>query len=91
MLTRPKFKPHLHLSVVPDEGVFVLSGPSQALLRGRLYELVAPRVDGRTADMICDELADEASAAEVYYTLAKLEKKGFLSEADDTLPMHDAA
>ncbi|HUY33491.1 MAG TPA: TOMM precursor leader peptide-binding protein [Pirellulales bacterium] len=91
MLTRPRFKPHLQVALVPDEGVFVLSGAKHALLRGRLYELVAPRVDGRSADAICDELAEHASAAEVYYTLAQLERKGFLAETDDTLAADDAA
>ncbi len=91
MLARPRFKPHLHLAVVPHEGIFVLCGARQTLLRGRLYELVAPRVDGRSADEICDQLAPEASAAEVYYTLAQLEKKGYLAEADENLPLSESA
>ncbi|HVC94485.1 MAG TPA: TOMM precursor leader peptide-binding protein [Pirellulales bacterium] len=90
MLNRPSFKPHLHLATVPEEGVFVLSGTKQALLRGRLYQLVTPLVDGRSADEICDRLGEQASAAEVYYTLSQLERKGFLAEAFDTAPA-DAA
>ncbi|HEY3963894.1 MAG TPA: TOMM precursor leader peptide-binding protein [Planctomycetaceae bacterium] len=91
MFTRPRFKPHLRLAVVPDEGVFVLSGAKQVLLRGRLYSLVAPLMDGKTPDEICTELADEVSAAEVFYTLGQLEHKGFLAEAQETLPPADAA
>jgi bacteriocin biosynthesis cyclodehydratase domain-containing protein len=91
MLNRPRFKPHLHVATVPDEGVFVLSGAKQALLRGRLYQLVTPFVDGRSADEICDQLAERASAAEVYYTLSQLERKGFLTEADDNTLTADAA
>ena len=91
MFARPRFKPHLHLAVVPHEGIFVLCGARQTLLRGRLYELIAPHVDGRSADEICDQLAPEASAAEVYFTLAQLEKKGYLGEADETLPLPDSA
>ncbi|HEV3021173.1 MAG TPA: TOMM precursor leader peptide-binding protein, partial [Pirellulales bacterium] len=90
MLNRPRFKPHLHVTAVPDEGVFVLSGTTQALLRGRLYELVAPHIDGCAADEICDRLAQQASAAQVYYTLAQLEKRGYLAEAADT-PFDDEA
>jgi bacteriocin biosynthesis cyclodehydratase domain-containing protein len=86
MLTRPRFKPHLQLTTIPDEGVFVLAGSQQTLLRGRLYELIVPYVDGRPSDDICDQLADRASPAEVYFTLAQLEKKGFLAAADDSLP-----
>src|SRR5215469_2416564 len=91
MLTRPRFQPHLRVAVVPDEGIFVLSGTKETLLRGRLYELVAPHVDGRTPDEICDLLAQRVSAAEVYYTLGQLEKRGYLAEADDGLPGQSAA
>ena len=91
MLTRPRFQPHLRVAVVPQEGVFVLSGTKETLLRGRLYELVAPHVDGRAAEDICDLLAQQASPAEVYYTLTQLEKKGYLAEVDDALPAAEAA
>jgi ribosomal protein S12 methylthiotransferase accessory factor len=90
MLIRPRFKPHLQLATVPEEGIFVLSGGREALLRGRLYQLVAPHVDGSPADEICDRLAGQASAAEVYFTLGQLEKKGYLAEADETLAPDDA-
>lgn len=89
MLTRPRFQPHLRVAVVPEEGVFVLSGAKETVLRGRLYELIAPHVDGRAPEEICDLLAQQASPAEVYYTLAQLEKKGYLADDDDALP--DAA
>ena len=91
MLIRPIFKPHLDLAIVPDEGVFLLSGSKQVVLRGRLYELVAPLVGRRTAEEICDRLAGHASPAEVYFTLAELEKKGCLTEADEKLPQGDSA
>ncbi|MGE5195413.1 MAG: TOMM precursor leader peptide-binding protein [Deltaproteobacteria bacterium] len=91
MLTRPRFKSHLQPAAVPDEGVFVLSGTKHVLLQGRLYELVAPHIDGRPADEICDRLAADATAAEVYFTLAQLERMGFLDEADDAPPAVDAA
>lgn len=91
MLTRPSFKPHLRLAVVPDEGVFVLSGAKQIVLRGRLYSLVAPQIDGKTPDQICTHLAPQASPAEIYYTLGQLEKKGFLTDAEESLAANDAA
>ncbi len=91
MLTRPRFKPHLQLATVPDEGIFVLAGSKHTLLRGRLYELVTPHLDGRSADEICDCLADQASPAEVYFTLGQLQKKGFLVESADALSEPDFA
>jgi ribosomal protein S12 methylthiotransferase accessory factor len=91
MLNRPRFRPHFHVEVVPGEGVFLLSGARQTLLRGRLYELVAPWLDGRPADDVCDRLQDRASPAEVYFTLAQLERKDYLCEEEDALPAGQAA
>ncbi len=91
MLTRPIFKPHLDVAIVPGDGVFLLSGSKQTVLRGRLYELVAPQVDGSTADEICDRLAANASPAEVYFTLAQFEKKDCLAESDRALSREDSA
>ena len=56
MLNRPRFRPHFHVEVVPGEGVFLLSDSRQTLLRGRVYELVAPWLDGRPAVNVCNRL-----------------------------------
>jgi aspartate beta-hydroxylase len=82
MLDRPCFKPHLAVQTVRDEGVVVTSGTGQTVLRGRLYELVAPWLDGRPTTEICQRLRSRAGSAAVLYTLAQLEKRGFLTEAD---------
>jgi ribosomal protein S12 methylthiotransferase accessory factor len=91
MLNRPRFRPHLHVEVVPDEGVLLLSDARQTLLRGRLYELVSPWLDGRTAEEVCRQLRGEASPAAVYYALAQLERKDYLCEQEDALPDGQAA
>jgi ribosomal protein S12 methylthiotransferase accessory factor len=91
MLNRPRFRPHFHVEVTPGEGVFLLSGSKQALLRGRLYELVAPWLDGRTSDEVCQQLRGTASPAEVFYALAQLEGKDYLCEGGDELPGEQAA
>lgn len=91
MLTRPMFRPHLHVQIIPGEGVFVLSGSGQSLLRGRLYELVAPHIIGNSIDDICDNLQDSVSPAEVFYALNQLELKKYLCEADTGLPDEQAA
>src|SRR5437667_20622 len=52
-------------------------------LRGRFSQLVAPLIDGkRSADEIAEQLEDRLSAAEVYYTLRHLEKKGYIGESN---------
>jgi ribosomal protein S12 methylthiotransferase accessory factor len=91
MLNRPRFRPHFHVEVVPGEGVFLLSGSKQTLLRGQLYELVAPCLDGRTAGAVCHHLRDLASPASVFYALTQLERKDYLCEETDTLPAGQAA
>jgi ribosomal protein S12 methylthiotransferase accessory factor len=91
MLDRPRFRPHLHVEVVPGEGVFLLSDSRQTLLRGRLYELVAQSLDGQSAADVCQRLQGKASPAEVYYTLAQLERKGYLCEEDKILTAGQAA
>jgi ribosomal protein S12 methylthiotransferase accessory factor len=92
MLKAPRFKPHLRVEVVPGEGAFVVSGTQQTLLKGCLYELVVPWVgDGRTPDDLCDQLRDRASAAEVYFVLGQLERKGYLCEQAGALPDEEAA
>src|SRR4051812_2430407 len=91
MLNRPRFRPHLHVEVVPGEGVFLVSDARQSLLRGRLYELLAVRLDGRAADDVCERLRAEASPAEVYYALTQLERKDYLCEEEPALPAGQAA
>jgi ribosomal protein S12 methylthiotransferase accessory factor len=91
MLHRPQFKPHFHAEIVEGKGVFLLSEQAQFVLRGRLHELVAPWLDGRhSLTAIVEHLRDQASAAELYYTVAQLEQKGYLAESQ-TLPAGEAA
>ena len=92
MLNRPRFQPHLRVEVVPGEGAFVLSGTQQTLLKGRLYELVVPRVGGGLSpDELCDRLQDQAAPAEVFFVLGQLERRGYLCEEGDALPADEAA
>jgi oxazoline/thiazoline synthase len=91
MLKRPRFRPHFHVEVVPGEGVLLLSDTKQSLLRGRLFERVAPWLDGRTADDVCEQLRGEASPAEVYYALTQLERKDYLCEEEPAIPAGLAA
>jgi ribosomal protein S12 methylthiotransferase accessory factor len=91
MLSRPRFRPHFHVGVVPGEGVVLLSDTRHSLLRGRLYELVVPWLDGRTAGDVCERLRAEASPAEVYYALMQLERKDYLCEEEPGLPAAQAA
>ena len=91
MFRRPHFKPHLRVEVVPGEGVFLVCERHQVVLQGRLYELVAPCLDGRPVEAICERLRGQATPAQVFYTLARLEKREYLTEATDARPADEQA
>ena len=90
MLRRPRFKPHLRVEIVPGEGVFLLSERSQKVLQGRLYELIAPCLDGRPLEEVSAQLRGRISVAQLYYTLGRLEQKGYLAESDDSVSPGEA-
>jgi oxazoline/thiazoline synthase len=91
MIHRPRFKPHLRVEVVPGDGVFLLTERHQTVLQGRLYELVAPCLDGSPTELVCARLHGKVAPAEVFYTLAQLEKRGHLCEADAVRPASELA
>jgi ribosomal protein S12 methylthiotransferase accessory factor len=92
MISRPRFGPHWRVEIVSGEGVFLLSGGRQTLLRGRVYEQIAPWLDGRaTAEDVCARLREQISPAEVYFALGQLEQKGYLCDGDGGLPPGQAA
>ena len=100
MLKKPKFKSCFRIEIVDPETVFILSERNSFVLRGLLYKLLAPLLDGnRTVDEIVEEvtpqLVSEAASlpefisanANVYHGLMLLEQKGYIVESDDELPV----
>ncbi len=80
---RPLLRPHLKLEVVEGHGAFILSGSGQIVLRGRLYELVTPLLDGRPVEDVCYQLRSLVEPAKVFYTINKLEQRGLIYDATD--------
>ncbi|MCU0518728.1 MAG: TOMM precursor leader peptide-binding protein [Oscillatoria sp. Prado101] len=92
MLHPPKFKSCYRVEIVDSVGVFLLSELDSYVLKGRTYERIAPLIDGcRTADEIVDRLQPEISAAEAYYALMQMERKGYIVEDSGELPLEIAA
>ena len=88
----PDFKAHLCTEVIAGEGVLVLSEGGARALHGKLYELLAPLIDGkRSVDAIVDALAGQVDAAKVYYALSLLEKNGHITEGTPEIPPANAA
>jgi hypothetical protein len=62
MIESPVFKPHLTPVVIPDEGVLLLSEDGVRALHGKLYERLAPLIDGmRGTDALVAALAAEST------------------------------
>ncbi|HEY2573905.1 MAG TPA: TOMM precursor leader peptide-binding protein, partial [Verrucomicrobiaceae bacterium] len=92
MIKRPVFKAHLHVELIPGEGVLILSEYFTKALRGDAYEKIIPLIDGRhEAGEIVDALESQVNAAEVYYALRVMENQGYLTEADPSIPAAVAA
>ena len=92
MISIPVFKAHLHVEVIPGEGVLILSEEAARALYGGAYEKIVPLMDGqRRTDEIVDALAGQVDAARVYYVLNGLESKGYLTEATPDIPASVAA
>jgi oxazoline/thiazoline synthase len=91
MFRRPQFKQQLRVEVVPGDGVFVMSELQQDVLQGSLYELIAPCLDGRPIEDVCARLSGQTTPAHIFYTLAQLEKRGYLVEACDARPVAESA
>lgn len=88
------FKSCFHVEIVESVGIFLLAEVESDyhLLTGRTYELLAPLIDGcHTIDEITNRLQGQISAAEVYYALMLMQKKGYIIEKDDELPSEIAA
>ncbi len=92
MLNKPKFKEHFHVEIAPPKHLFLLSENKHFTLSGRLYVLLASLIDGNhPIEAIIEQLKGQASATEITYALTLLEKKGYITEADNTLPPEAAA
>jgi oxazoline/thiazoline synthase len=92
MITTPTFKAHLHVEVIPGEGVLILSEEAAKALQGGAYEKIVPLIDGqRSTDEIVDALAGHVDAATVYYVLNGMDAKGYLTETTPDIPASVAA
>jgi ribosomal protein S12 methylthiotransferase accessory factor len=91
VISRPRLKPWFRCEIIPSEGVILLSERGHSLLPGTLYLRVVPLLDGRhTDDEIADQLKGEISAAEVFYAIEILRRRGYLIDVNPSLPPEQA-
>src|ERR1700730_5087906 len=92
MISRPRFKPWFRCEVILSEGVILLSERGHALLPGSIYLRVVPLLDGQhTVDEIATQLKGEIPAAEVFYAVEILRRRGYLCDVSPSLPPEQAA
>ncbi len=92
MLNKPRFKSYFQVEIIPSVGVFLLSESDYCVLTGKLYELLAPLINGdRSVEEIVELGKGKASIAEIYYTLMLMEQKGYIINNQDNLPLGVAA
>jgi len=71
----PVFKAQLLVEILPGEGVLLLSEDTTRALHGRLYEHLAPLLDGaHSVPQLVAALAPQFDGTHVHYALALLEK-----------------
>ena len=90
---RPQFKRFFHWTLFPSEGVLLRSEKgSFLLLRGLVYCLLAPLLDGqRTVDEIVAHLDGKVSAIETQYALELLRRQGYIADSAAAIPHEQAA
>lgn len=76
----PRFMGHFHQEVVNSQGLFIISETGYSVLGGTIYETISPHITGtKTVHQIIQNLDGKVGAAEIYFTLDQLNKKGYLA------------
>lgn len=87
MIDRPILKSSFNWKIVGAEDVLIISERDSILLNGRLYQRLIPLLDGKnTVDEIIDRLP-KISTSEIYYALMLMERRGYIVENYDILPL----
>ena len=83
---------HYAVQVLPGEGVLLLAEHEHHLLRGAIYEQLAPSLDGTSSvDDLLTRLESEWTPEEVYYALERLETAGHLVDGDGAADFQEGA
>ncbi|GAB1543538.1 TOMM precursor leader peptide-binding protein [Scytonema sp. NUACC21] len=98
MLNKPQLKNNFKVEIVEQETIFLISERNSFLLRGRLYQLLIPLLNGQhSVDDIVDKILPHllpeqastqeiiATSANVYYALMQMEQQGYIVESDNSL------
>jgi oxazoline/thiazoline synthase len=92
MLNKPKLKQHFHSEILEPNIVYLMSEKGHSVLKGHLYTLLAPMLNGRhTVAEIVASLQSKTSTSEIYHAIQRLENQGYITESEDNILTHEAA
>lgn len=88
----PQWKCCFRCEVIPPEGVILFSERGHFLLRGTVYFLLAPLLNGQyTDDEIVESLRGQVSPAKIFYALHLLRRNGYVGDAAPSIPAAQGA
>jgi len=80
-IRKPRFKSHLEFRTVADDVVFVKEEGRFHALRGRLFPLLIPHIDGgNTREDIARLIGDRVTVLDVQFGLEELAQAGYLAD-----------
>ncbi len=92
MVTKPKFKDCFHIEPVAPNRVFILTESHYWVLDGDAYHKLMPYLNGEYESYdIIQQLSGQVSASKVLSMLQALQKRGYITEAQDELDEKEAA
>jgi ribosomal protein S12 methylthiotransferase accessory factor len=88
MLKNMRLKYCYFVEFLDEEKTLLLSEKKNALLSGKLYHLVLANIqnDGISIEELVARLEGKASAAEIIYTVNKLQEEGYITESAPSVP-----
>ena len=91
-IQNPQVKDCLHVEVLTNEKVFLLSENASWLLAGKTYPHLVPLLTGEhTAGELVQKLSGVVSPAEVHYALHQLAANGYVVEAEPEILSSNSA
>lgn len=92
MVSRPRFRSYFRAEAVNGEGIYVIGEGGSHVLLGRAFLSLAPLLRGELTEWeICERLDGQISAEEVFYALAVLRQRGYVTDDTAELPVAETA
>ncbi|AZS37520.1 Ribosomal protein S12 methylthiotransferase accessory factor YcaO [Microbacterium lemovicicum] len=81
-VTRWAVDPRISVHPLGETGVVALRGEREIILRGKTFRAILDIAEGRSSDEIAAAIGGRVSAAETYYAIEQLRRRGILVPAE---------